>query len=105
MRRSSTGSVRSLWATRVDLFGHVGREVEGACQRGGVGRVLLERLQREPSEVRRRVGAKQVRPSVEGVRRLAIRALARIPRREGCVGGAQRRDDSVQLGGGQRHGR
>ena len=54
----------------VDAIGERAIQAEHAGERGRVGRVLLQRAQRQRAELLRRVGLEQVRAAVDRVNRL-----------------------------------
>ena len=77
------GFARELLADAlVDLGGEVAANADRFGERRGIGRVAVERLQRELAELLRRLGREQMRAAVDGVHRLARAGVAGVALRE-----------------------
>ena len=80
----------------VDAIGERGVEADGGGEGPRVGRMILQRLQRERAELLRRVGLEQMRAAVDDVHRLAARRIAGELARDGGVRLVDRIEDRRQ---------
>ena len=97
---------RSLSTTRARIVSPASRgaQAERAARTIGVGRMLVERRQRERAELRRRVAPEQMRAAVDGVHRLPVAALAGIVARDRAIRARSVETDrrEIALGEGRR---
>ena len=81
----------------------VARSSSAGASVARVGRVLVERRQRQRAELRRRVRAEQMRAAVDGVHRLPVAGLAGIRARDARVARFRKsREDAAARSRGRR---